>query len=51
MKPKKSLMVPMMMLELVLLAANWLVAVISPRLGKKFMEWNLRTMPDKDWYL
>jgi hypothetical protein len=42
-----AIMVPV---ELLLLAANWIVALISPSLGKRFMEWNIRTLPDKDFY-
>jgi hypothetical protein len=40
----------MVPVELLLLAANWIVALISPSMGKRFMEWNIRTLPDKDFY-
>ena len=41
---------PMALIELVLLVANWIVGLISPKLGRRFLEWNIRTLPDRDWY-
>ena len=50
MKAKTLLIIPMAIIELLLLAANWIVAVINPRIGERFMLWNMKTLPDKDWY-
>lgn len=47
---KALLIIPMAIIELVLLALNWIVAFISPKAGQAMMEWNMRVMPDKDWY-
>lgn len=50
MSVKPFLIVPMFLIELILLVANWIVAFINPGLGRRFMEWNLRTLPDREWY-
>ena len=47
---KTLLILPMALIEVVLLAANWIVGLMNPSLGKRFLEWNIRNLPDKDWY-
>jgi len=47
---KKLLIIPMAIIEIVLLLLNWIVAFINPKLGERMMQWNMRTLPDKDWY-
>ena len=47
---KLLLIIPIAIIELLLLAANWIVAFISPKAGLRMMEWNLHVMPDKEWY-
>ena len=47
---KVLLIPPMVLVELVLLAANWIVAIVNPAAGRRFMEWNLRTLPGREWY-
>jgi len=47
---RKLLIIPMAILELILLLLNWIVALVNPRLGKKMIRWNMRTLPPKGWY-
>lgn len=47
---KKFLIIPMVVIEVVLLILNWIVAYLSPALGKRFIKWNMRTLPNKEWY-
>jgi len=47
---KALLIIPMAIIELILLGLNWIVAFINPRMGQKMMEWNIRTLPNKEWY-
>jgi hypothetical protein len=47
---KRLLIIPMAIIELILIGSNWVIALVSPSLGKKFMEWNMAHMPDKEWY-
>jgi hypothetical protein len=47
---KIMMLVLMIPIELFLIAANWIVAIINPSLGKRFVEWNIRTLPNKEWY-
>ena len=47
---KTLLIIPMAILELILLGANWVVALVSRRAGKAMMEWNMRTLPGPEWY-
>jgi len=47
---KRLLLIPMMFIEIILLFLNWIVAFINPRLGEKFMHWNMRILPNKEQY-
>ncbi len=47
---KKFLIIPMAVIEIVLFVLNWIVALLNPALGERFMKWNIRTLPNKDWY-
>jgi len=47
---KNLLIIPMVIIEIILLLLNWVVAFISPRLGKRMVQWNMRVLPDKEWY-
>ena len=38
------------LVEIVLLILNWGVAIASPKLGERFMRWNMRVLPDPKWY-
>ncbi len=50
MKAKTLLIIPMMVIELILLALNWIVAIVHPATGRRFLEWNMRTLPSREWY-
>ena len=47
---KRLLIMPMAIIEIVLLILNWIVAFLNQKLGKRMMQWNMRTLPDKSWY-
>jgi hypothetical protein len=40
----------MALLEIALLLLNWVVAIVSPSLGAKFIRWNMRVLPGPEWY-
>ncbi len=48
---KKALLIIIMaIVEIHLLAACWIVAVIHPRTAKRMVLWSMRTLPGKEWY-
>lgn len=47
---KTPLILLMIPIELLLLMANFVIALISPSLGKRFLEWNIKTLPNREWY-
>ena len=48
---KKLLIIPMAVIEIVLLILNWVVALINPNIGEQMIRWNLKMLPNKNWYL
>lgn len=45
------LLIPMVLVELVLLALCWIVAIIHKPTAWRLTEWSIENLPAKDWYM
>jgi len=47
---KKLLIIPMAVFEIVFWVIAAFILIINISLGKRFLNWAIETLPDKDWY-
>ena len=47
---KNILFLPLVVVELFLLALGWSLALPFPKAAKRLTEWSIKTLPGRDWY-
>jgi hypothetical protein len=47
---KIILIIPMAIIELLALAIGWVLAFIHRPTGVRWVNWCIRSLPDRDWY-